>query len=77
MPAPIATESRWTHPSEIVAAARDQVEHALHGHPVEVAIEPDVPVRLDPRLTATALAHLLENAAQYTPPARRSTSPRA
>ena len=31
------------------------------------AIDPDVPVRLDPRLTATALAHLLENAAQYTP----------
>ncbi len=28
---------------------------------------PDVPVRLDPRLTATALAHLLENAAQYSP----------
>jgi signal transduction histidine kinase len=24
-------------------------------------------VRLDPRLTATALAHLLENAAQYSP----------
>ncbi len=27
----------------------------------------DVPVKLDPRLTATALAHLLENAAQYSP----------
>ena len=27
-----------------------------------------MPVRLDPRLTATALAHLLENAAQYSPP---------
>ena len=27
----IATESRWAHPSEIVAAARDQVEQALHG----------------------------------------------
>jgi two-component system, OmpR family, sensor histidine kinase KdpD len=64
----IATDSRWTHPSEIVAAARDQVEHALQKHTVEVAIEPDVPVRLDPRLTATALAHLLENAAQYSPP---------
>ena len=25
----VPTESRWTHPSEIVAAARDQVEHAL------------------------------------------------
>ena len=63
----IPNESRWTHPSEIVAAARGHVEQALHRHPVTVAFEPDVPVRLDPRLTATALAHLLENAAQYTP----------
>ena len=59
---------RWTHPSEIVAAARAQVEHALTSHPVVVRLEPDEPVRLDPRLTAAALAHLLENAAQYTPP---------
>jgi two-component system, OmpR family, sensor histidine kinase KdpD len=63
----IAAESRWAHPSEIVAAARDQVEQALQGHRVDVTIEPDIPVRLDPRLTATALAHLLENAAQYSP----------
>ena len=63
----VATDSRWTHPSEIVAAARDQVDQALRGHTAEVVIEPDVPVRLDPRLTATALAHLLENAAQYSP----------
>jgi two-component system sensor histidine kinase KdpD len=64
----VPTESRWTHPSEIVAAARDQVEHTLQAHKLEVVIEPDVPVRLDPRVTATALAHLLENAAQYSPP---------
>jgi signal transduction histidine kinase len=32
-----------------------------------VKVDPDVPVQLDPRLTATALAHLLENAAQYAP----------
>jgi two-component system sensor histidine kinase KdpD len=63
----IPAELRWAHPSEIVAAARDQVEQALHGHQVELAIEPDIPVHLDPRLTATALAHLLENAAQYSP----------
>jgi two-component system sensor histidine kinase KdpD len=63
----IATESRWTHPSEIIAAAREQVEQTLQQHPVQVTIEPDVPVRLDPRLTATAVAHLLENAAQYAP----------
>ncbi len=63
----VATESRWTHPSEIIAAARDHVEHTLGQHKVDVHIEADVPVRLDPRLTATALAHLLENAAQYAP----------
>lgn len=64
----VAAESRWTHPSEIVAAAREQVEHTLRPHAVAVAIDRDVPVRLDPRLTATSLAHLLENAAQYAPP---------
>lgn len=58
---------RWTHPSEIVAAARDQVEQTLKGHGVSVTTEPDIPVRLDARLTASALAHLLENAAQYAP----------
>jgi two-component system sensor histidine kinase KdpD len=63
----ITTECRWTHPSEIVAAARDQVEQTVQNHKLEVTIEPDTPVRLDPRLTATALAHLLENAAQYSP----------
>jgi two-component system, OmpR family, sensor histidine kinase KdpD len=63
----LAMESRWTHPSEIVAAARDQVEHTLKEHRVSVTTEPDVPVQLDARLTASALAHLLENAAQYTP----------
>ena len=63
----VATEARRAHPSEIVAAARDQVEHTLRRHRVDVTIDPDVPVRLDPRLTASALAHLLENAAQYTP----------
>lgn len=62
-----AAEARWTHPSEIVAAARGQVEQALQGHPIETLEEPDVLVCLDPRLTATALAHLLENAAHYSP----------
>ena len=67
----VAATSRWTHPSEIVAAARDQVEHTLQGHALDVSIDPDAPVCLDPRLTATALAHLLENAAQYSPPGSR------
>lgn len=63
----VATDVRWTHPSEIVAAARDQVEHTLHRHGLQITAESDEAVRLDPRLTANALAHLLENAAQYAP----------
>ncbi|MGH9158418.1 MAG: sensor histidine kinase [Vicinamibacteraceae bacterium] len=63
----VSAEARWTHPSEIVAAARDQTGHALLQHEVDVTIEPDVPLRLDPRLIAIALAHLLENASNYTP----------
>jgi two-component system, OmpR family, sensor histidine kinase KdpD len=63
----IAAESLWSHPSEIIAAARDQVDHTLRPHPVEVRAEGDMVVRLDPRLTATAIAHVLENAAQYSP----------
>jgi len=64
----IGTDFRWVHPSEIIAAARDQVGDALDRHPVHVEAESDQLVRVDPRLTATVMAHLLENAAQYTPP---------
>jgi two-component system sensor histidine kinase KdpD len=68
---PIATEARLVHPSEIIAAARSQVEQTLHEHPLDVHIDRDAPVRVDPRLTATAVAHLLENAAQYAPAGTR------
>jgi two-component system sensor histidine kinase KdpD len=63
----IAAAYRWVDPSEIVEAARDQVGRALGAHPLELQIDADSLVRLDPRLTAAALAHLLENAAQYAP----------
>jgi two-component system sensor histidine kinase KdpD len=61
----IATDVRWVHPAEIFEAARDQVEHTLRQHQVDAELESELLVRLDPRLTASALAHLLENAAQY------------
>jgi two-component system sensor histidine kinase KdpD len=64
----VPMDRRRAHPSEIVAAARDQVEQTLQRHRVEVRTDPDLPMELDPRLTASALAHLLENAAQYAPP---------
>src|SRR6185503_3248062 len=64
----MAVESRWVHPSELIEAALDQLEHRLRRHRIDVSIESDVLVNLDPRLTASALAQLLQNAAQYTPP---------
>jgi two-component system sensor histidine kinase KdpD len=64
----IDAELRWVHPSEIVAAAREQVGDTLARHQLRADADSDRLVRVDPRLTATALAHLLENAAQYTPP---------
>jgi two-component system sensor histidine kinase KdpD len=64
----VATDVRWVHPAEIFEAARDQVEYALRPHVVHVTSDSDDLIRLDPRLTASALAHVLENAAQYTDP---------
>ena len=63
----VATDLRWAHPSEIVAEARAQVERSTRDHVLRVKVEPDTPVRLDPRLTAAALARVIENAAQYAP----------
>jgi two-component system sensor histidine kinase KdpD len=64
----VVTEFRWAHPSEIITAARDQVERAIGHHTLEIDVNPDTPVRIDPRLTASAIAHVIENAAQYAPP---------
>jgi two-component system, OmpR family, sensor histidine kinase KdpD len=63
----VVNDARWVAPSEIVDAARSRVEHALRGRSIESSVESERLVRLDPRLPAAALSHLLENAAQYTP----------
>ena len=62
----VETTLQWVHPQEIVEAARDQVEHSLRAHPLHIEAATDAVVRLDPRFTAAALGHLLENAAQYS-----------
>jgi two-component system sensor histidine kinase KdpD len=64
----VSTQPELVHPSQIVDAAREQVERALEGRRVDTRIDLDALVRLDPRVTASALAHLLENAARYSPP---------
>ena len=65
----VAAEPEWVQPAEIVEAAARQVERALADHKLEIdAGTEKALVRLDPRLTSAALAHLLENAGQYSPP---------
>jgi two-component system sensor histidine kinase KdpD len=70
----VNAEPEWVQPTEIVEAAMRQAEAALAAHDVEIdpPAEP-VLVRLDPRLMSSALAHLLENAGQYSPPGRSIT----
>lgn len=58
----------WVHLADIVDAAVRQVEQALVDHPLDVDVDVAGAVRVDPRLTAVALAHVLENAGQYAPP---------
>lgn len=66
----VAAEREWVQPAEIVDAAAGQVAHALKEHKVDIDVAAEGTfVRLDPRLTSAALAHVLENAAQYSPPA--------
>jgi two-component system sensor histidine kinase KdpD len=58
----------WVHPIDIVDAARQQARGPLAGHPVTVVDQCDgVVFHLDPLLTSAALAHVLENAAGYSP----------
>jgi two-component system sensor histidine kinase KdpD len=63
----VATNREWVHPAEIVEIARGQVEHLLADHPIEVLDDATAVVSVDPRLTSSALARLLENAAAYSP----------
>src|SRR5207249_8035047 len=59
----VTKDARWVAPSEIVDAARSRVEPALRGRTMEVSVESERLVRLDPRLPEAALSQLLENAA--------------
>jgi two-component system sensor histidine kinase KdpD len=63
----VTASREWVTPEEIVEAAMTQVQHTLGGHRIAATAAGDQVVEVDPRLTSAALAHLLENAAQYSP----------
>lgn len=64
----VAPEREPVTAADLVEAAERLVEPTLGGRDVRFADRtPGAIVRVDPRLTSAALAHVLENAAQYSP----------
>jgi two-component system sensor histidine kinase KdpD len=68
--AAIRVDRQWVAAADVVDAAMAHVRHALEGRDVRVDADADLEVEIDPRLASVALSHLLENAAQYSPPGR-------
>jgi two-component system, OmpR family, sensor histidine kinase KdpD len=64
----VTAAPEWVAPEEIVEAAVAQVQQTLGRHHVVTNATDREVVYVDPRLTSSALAHLVENAAQYSPP---------
>ena len=66
--AAVKPERQWVSPADIVDAAVAHAGPALTERRLEIDAEGLNEVQVDPRLTSTALAHVLENAARYSPP---------
>jgi two-component system sensor histidine kinase KdpD len=63
----VKAERQWVTPADVIDAAVAHVQRTLESHHVRVEADGDREVHVDPRLTSTALSHLLENAARYSP----------
>jgi two-component system sensor histidine kinase KdpD len=63
----VQPQPEWTYAGDIVEAAVQEVEEALDAHRLAETAD-ETPAFVDPRLTATALARVLENAARHSPP---------
>ncbi|MBO0799778.1 MAG: hypothetical protein J2P31_13235, partial [Blastocatellia bacterium] len=60
--------TQWTSPTDICSHVLDRCANELRDHRVNVECSEDLPsVKVDPRLVAEALTHLVENAAKYSP----------
>jgi two-component system, OmpR family, sensor histidine kinase KdpD len=65
--AAIRIERQWVTAADVVDAALAHVRHAVEGHALRVEADAEMEVEIDPRLTSVALAHVIENAAHYSP----------
>jgi two-component system sensor histidine kinase KdpD len=62
----VQLERQWVTPAELVDVAIAYVGPVLATRDLRISAEEEREVQLDPKLTATALAHLLENAAHHS-----------
>ena len=65
--AAVNPERQWVSPADVVDAAVAHVAPALADHTLEIDADGLAEIQVDPRLTSSALAHVLENAARYSP----------
>jgi len=61
----VTVQRRWVTPAEVVDAAAAHAAPHLSGVRMRVEADERTAAEVDPRLTASALAHLIENAARY------------
>lgn len=63
----IELEHDWVTPADVVDAAIANLRPALEGRDLRIDADATMLVRVEPRLTSSALSHLIENALQYSP----------
>jgi two-component system, OmpR family, sensor histidine kinase KdpD len=65
--AAVNPDRQWVSPADVVDAAAAHVAPAVAEHNLQLDADDLTEIQVDPRLTSTALAHVLENAGQYSP----------
>jgi two-component system, OmpR family, sensor histidine kinase KdpD len=65
--AAVNPDRQWVSPADVVDAAVAHVAPAIAEHALQIDADSLAEIQVDPRLTSTALAHVLENAGRYSP----------
>ncbi len=58
---------QWVSPADVVDAAAAHAAPSIAQHALHIDADELTEIQVDPRLTSTALAHVLENAGRYSP----------
>jgi two-component system sensor histidine kinase KdpD len=64
--AAVNPDRQWVSPADVVDAAVAYVAPAIAAHTLQIEVDGLHEIQVDPRLTSTALAHVLENAGRYS-----------